>query len=87
LFHGINRQLNEGLFIHHQLASCVYREFVQRFAANPESVDPEMRKFFEGFDFAVSKVPAASNGQQNGQALNGKQVDGQRYKRNLVFSC
>ncbi len=32
------------------------------FAANPESVDPEMRKFFEGFDFAVSKVSPAANG-------------------------
>lgn len=28
----------------------LYRDFAQ----NPESVDPELRKFFEGFDFAVS---------------------------------
>jgi 2-oxoglutarate dehydrogenase E1 component len=38
----------------------VYHDFVQ----NPESVDPELRKFFEGFDFAVSqgKSPTAKNG-------------------------
>jgi 2-oxoglutarate dehydrogenase E1 component len=30
----------------------LYKEYVQ----NPESVDPEYRKFFEGFDFAVSQV-------------------------------
>src|SRR5690349_5580915 len=28
----------------------LYKDFVQ----NPESVDPDYRKFFEGFDFAVS---------------------------------
>ncbi|MFT4093102.1 MAG: 2-oxoglutarate dehydrogenase E1 component [Niabella sp.] len=37
----------------------MYKEFV----ADPDSVDVELRKFFEGFDFAV----AGSNG--NGQAL------------------
>ena len=34
----------------------LYREFVQ----DPASVDPDMRKFFEGFDFAVG---SGSNGQ------------------------
>jgi 2-oxoglutarate dehydrogenase E1 component len=37
------------------------------YLANPDSVDPEMRKFFEGFDFAVSNVDGA-----NGQAVAGK---------------
>lgn len=36
----------------------LYKEFV----SNPESVDQDMRKFFEGFDFAVS------NGSSNGHA-------------------
>ena len=39
----------------------LYKDFVQ----NPESVDPDYRKFFEGFDFAVSNL-------QNG---NGKPVE------------
>jgi 2-oxoglutarate dehydrogenase E1 component len=26
----------------------------QDFLTNPESVDPDLRKFFEGFDFAVA---------------------------------
>lgn len=37
----------------------------QDFARDPESVDPEFRKFFEGFDFAVSHNkagPSGSNG-------------------------
>ena len=30
----------------------LYKDFVQ----NPESVDPDYRKFFEGFDFAISNL-------------------------------
>ena len=40
----------------------LYKDFV----ANPESIDPEYRKFFEGFDFAVS-----NNGNS---ALNGSKT-------------
>ncbi|HEX8331530.1 MAG TPA: 2-oxoglutarate dehydrogenase E1 component [Segetibacter sp.] len=36
----------------------LYNDFV----ANPESVDQDIRKFFEGFDFAVSHVSANGNG-------------------------
>jgi 2-oxoglutarate dehydrogenase E1 component len=32
------------------------------FTKNPESVDIEFRKFFEGFDFAVAGVKNGSNG-------------------------
>jgi len=55
----------------------IYNDFV----ANPESVDPEMRRFFEGFDFAVSKVAPSVNG--NGQAATGKQVDQQSLQKEL----
>jgi 2-oxoglutarate dehydrogenase E1 component len=37
----------------------------QDFLSNPESVDPEYRKFFEGFDFALSN---GTNGQASAQA-------------------
>jgi len=41
-------------------------ELYQGFVADPHSVDPELKKFFEGFDFAVShangSVKAAENG-------------------------
>jgi 2-oxoglutarate dehydrogenase E1 component len=43
----------------------LYQEFVK----NPESVDPEFRKFFEGFDFAVSS-----------HATNGKAVSAEPAK-------
>jgi 2-oxoglutarate dehydrogenase E1 component len=41
------------------------------YTANPETVDPELRKFFEGFDFASSKIVANGNG---ATATNGKAV-------------
>ena len=44
----------------------LYNDFVK----SPESVDPEMRKFFEGFDFAVLTTPVAvSLAQQNGKII------------------
>jgi 2-oxoglutarate dehydrogenase E1 component len=39
----------------------LYTEFVK----DPESVDADMRRFFEGFDFAVSQ----GNGSTNGTAV------------------
>ena len=42
----------------------LYNDFV----SNPESVDPDIRKFFEGYDFAVSNVKTTANGHANGQA-------------------
>ena len=44
---------------HPQYIESLYQDFVN----DPASVDPELRKFFEGFDFAVSS-----------QAANGKSV-------------
>lgn len=47
---------------HPAYIESLYQEFVQ----NPESVDPDLKKFFEGFDFAVSNASGtvvASNGQ------------------------
>jgi 2-oxoglutarate dehydrogenase E1 component len=46
----------------------LYKDFV----ANPESVDPGFKKFFEGFDFAVSQGKA-SNGSSTSAA--GKQMN------------
>jgi 2-oxoglutarate dehydrogenase E1 component len=43
---------------HPQFIESLYRDFVK----DPDSVDPEFRKFFEGFDFAVSNGAAKSNG-------------------------
>ena len=51
----------------------LYQDFVR----NPDAVDPEFRRFFEGFDFAVtqgksgspvSSSPGSSNGTANGSA-------------------
>src|ERR1700704_2688931 len=36
----------------------LYRDYVR----DPESVDPDMKKFFEGFDFAISNGTPATNG-------------------------
>src|SRR6201990_3148474 len=45
----------------------LYQDFVK----NPETVDPEFRKFFEGFDFAVTQGKAAANGNGSVTASNG----------------
>src|SRR5689334_8386745 len=43
---------------HPSFIENLYQDFVK----DPSSVDPEMKKFFEGFDFAVSSGLAATNG-------------------------
>ncbi len=43
----------------------LYQDFVK----NPEAVDPEFRRFFEGFDFAVTQGrPTSLNGSANGSS-------------------
>ncbi len=45
----------------------LYNDYV----ANPDSIDPEMKKFFEGFDFAISSAKKG-NGSANGNGhVNG----------------
>jgi 2-oxoglutarate dehydrogenase E1 component len=49
---------------HPEFIENLYRDFTR----DPESIDPEMRKFFEGFDFAMSQGPVKKgNGQANGE--------------------
>ena len=60
----------------------LYEDFVK----NPDTVDPEFRKFFEGFDFAVTQGKNGSNG--NGVAVKGQDVsykttDGVDWKKEL----
>ena len=50
---------------HPQYIESLYRDFVN----DPSSVDPDLRKFFEGFDFALSMQPASEN-----KATNGKHI-------------
>src|SRR5580658_9421029 len=44
----------------------LYQDYVQ----NPEAVDPEFRKFFEGFDFAVTQGRSAPLNGTNGAAAS-----------------
>jgi len=44
----------------------MYQDFVR----DPKTVDPEFRKFFEGFDFAISNLKPQPNG--NGTAVAAK---------------
>ena len=48
----------------------LYKDFVQ----NPESVDPDYRKFFEGFDFAINNVTNNGNGKVAETNFESKQV-------------
>src|SRR5579863_5956669 len=46
----------------------LYQDFVK----NPDAVDPDFRRFFEGFDFAVTQGKLGSaNGAANGISTNG----------------
>src|ERR1700744_3418626 len=67
----------------------LYQDYVK----NPETVDPEFRKFFEGFDFAITQ--GKTNGVSNGNgaanglsaaAANGKAIttDGVDWKKEIV---
>ena len=50
----------------------LYNDFVK----DPTSVDVDMRKFFEGFDFAVSNAAGSSNGTvSNGNTVSASQMD------------
>ena len=48
---------------HPAFVENLYQDFVK----DPASVDPEFRKFFEGFDFAIASGKPVTNG--NGAAL------------------
>ena len=43
---------------HPAFVENLYQDFVK----DPESVDPEFRKFFEGFDFAIASGKPTTNG-------------------------
>ncbi|HEX8316479.1 MAG TPA: 2-oxoglutarate dehydrogenase E1 component, partial [Flavisolibacter sp.] len=61
----------------------LYQEFVQ----NPENVDPEFRRFFEGFDFAVSQGTNGHATTGAAPAVNGTPFDaGQLTKEFAVYS-
>jgi len=55
----------------------------QDFLKNPDSTDPELRKFFEGFDFAQSNGKAASNGAASGISQVAAPVDGIDWRKEL----
>ena len=66
----------------------LYQEFIK----DPASVDPEFKKFFEGFDFAITQTLNGANGAVNGTtpapALAGQQTvlktsDGVDWKKEL----
>ena len=45
----------------------------QDFLKNPDSVDPELKKFFEGFDFAINNSIANGNGKSVSTSRNAEQ--------------
>jgi 2-oxoglutarate dehydrogenase E1 component len=60
----------------------LYEDFVK----NPETVDPEFRKFFEGFDFAITQGRNGSNGNRTAtktQEVSYKTTDGVDWKKEL----
>src|SRR5690349_20567177 len=62
---------------HPAYIESLYKDFVQ----NPESVDPEFRKFFEGFDFAMS---AGVNGHEVATETAPVAVDGNQLAKEFA---
>ncbi|HYE56759.1 MAG TPA: thiamine pyrophosphate-dependent enzyme, partial [Chitinophagaceae bacterium] len=56
---------------HPSFIENLYQDFVK----DPSSVDPELKKFFEGFDFAVSSGHAASNGARTAETAAAPGID------------
>ena len=57
---------------HPSFIEGLYQDFVK----DPASIDPEFRRFFEGFDFAVSSGKQAANGAAtNGQVVSVSNLD------------
>ncbi|MBC7902585.1 MAG: 2-oxoglutarate dehydrogenase E1 component [Gemmatimonadaceae bacterium] len=52
---------------HPQFIESLYQDFIK----DPESVDAEFRKFFEGFDFAQASAKPAANGTAPQAQMNG----------------
>src|SRR5690606_33907629 len=64
----------------------LYKDFVK----DPESIDPDFKKFFEGFDFAVANNKIAAIGnvvngamEKTGPATGFKTTDGVDWKKEL----
>ena len=58
---------------HPSYIESLYQEFVN----NPDATDPDLKKFFEGFDFAVANASTPVNGQKSvsGEKTTGTSVD------------
>ena len=68
---------------HPSYIESLYHDFVQ----NPESVDPEFRRFFEGFDFAVSQATNGHAAPEAAPTVQGIAMDaGQLTKEFAVYS-
>ncbi|MGZ3837803.1 MAG: 2-oxoglutarate dehydrogenase E1 component [Flavisolibacter sp.] len=63
---------------HPAYIESLYNDFVQ----NPDSVDPEYRKFFEGFDFALSN--GANGAAVEAPSAAGKQLDAAQLGKELA---
>lgn len=59
---------------HPQYVENLYNDYL----ANPATVDPEFRKFFEGFDFAVTAGKASNGAAAANGATTGSSVDWKR---------
>ncbi|HQW85031.1 MAG TPA: 2-oxoglutarate dehydrogenase E1 component [Ferruginibacter sp.] len=61
----------------------LYNDFVK----DPASVDVDMRKFFEGFDFAISNAASSVNGAaKNGTVVSSTQLDKEFAVYKLIFT-
>src|SRR5438034_1492147 len=65
-FEGLPNKMKDFSYITNSSPAFI-ESLYQDFVKDPNKVDPELRKFFEGFDFAISSVQPQTNG--NGAQL------------------
>jgi len=65
---------HEGFLVYHQFASAIHEGLYQDFVKDPSSIDPELRKFFEGFDFAIGSKATGNGAARAAPGKNGTAV-------------
>src|SRR5882672_7762671 len=64
---------------HPEFIENLYRDFLK----DPNSVDPELKKFFEGFDFAIGNGKSGQNGTTDTAALTSVPTADSNWKKEL----
>src|SRR5438876_2875446 len=76
-FEGLPNKMKDFSYITNSSPAFI-ESLYQDFVKDPNKVDPELRRFFEGFDFAINNAQPKRNGNGTAQTESGPTItDGQ----------